>query len=432
MVTRVSLAALLVTCGVCLVVSGCSGNGRPLDGQLLLDPEHPGKLVYNRDSNGDGRLDPAFLCGPGGPEGFFFGDISGGDNQDSVIAKIARNGGNAIYLIAVRSHGGDGKPDHNPFVDHDPGKGVDPAVLRTWKGWLARLGEHGVVALFFLYDDEACVWPGDEVGAEERAFIHALVDELADLPNLVWIIGEEYSEALSPRKVSQIAEILRREDPHRHLIGVHQLPSTRFDFAHDNNIDLFAMQLGKSVDTLDKVHAACLEAVQLAAGRYAVVLAELYPWHARLVARRDRDTVRRINWAAATAGVCGVLQVGTWETPKSAVPEVGPPTPGMLGDYRRLHRFLEAQADLNSMTSCDSLVSFGKAWVLGAPGHYIAYLPEGGTIRLDLREEGPLKAEWYDPRTGDIRDAGTVQSGDFLELVAPDGQDWVLHLRAGS
>ena len=39
---------------------------KALPNQIRIDPAHPDKLVYHRDANQDGRLDPAFLCGPGG------------------------------------------------------------------------------------------------------------------------------------------------------------------------------------------------------------------------------------------------------------------------------------------------------------------------------------------------------------------------------
>lgn len=60
--------------------TGCStDNARDyLPGQIILDPDHPDRLVYNRDADRDGKLDPFFMCGPGGPEGFLYGDISGG------------------------------------------------------------------------------------------------------------------------------------------------------------------------------------------------------------------------------------------------------------------------------------------------------------------------------------------------------------------
>jgi hypothetical protein len=57
----------------------------------------------------------------------------------------------------------------------------------------------------------------------------------------------------------------------------------------------------------------------------------------------------------------------------------------------------------------------------------VAYLPEGGAIRLQgLRR--PLQARWFDPRDGTYAQAGQVEAE--AALTAPDEQDWVLVLQA--
>ena len=85
-----------------------------LPGQIIVDPQTPRWFVYNRDSDGDGKLDPFYLGGAGGPEDFFYrgtrnadGTRSGGDQQ-TIINALGASGVNGIYVEAVRSHGGDG------------------------------------------------------------------------------------------------------------------------------------------------------------------------------------------------------------------------------------------------------------------------------------------------------------------------------------
>ncbi|MCD8533777.1 MAG: hypothetical protein LR011_02885, partial [Verrucomicrobia bacterium] len=97
-----------------------------------------------------------FICGPGDPEGFLFrGELNvdgtrTGD-QIEIIQKMIHYGGNSLYLQAVRSHGGDGSPDHNPFVNHDPEQGLNKAVLDQWESWLSLMDDHGILIYFFLY-----------------------------------------------------------------------------------------------------------------------------------------------------------------------------------------------------------------------------------------------------------------------------------------
>jgi hypothetical protein len=91
-----------------------------LRGQIIVHPRRPAWLKRN----GGGGV---FLCGPGDPEDFLYRGRRAGDgtrdgDQVTLIRKLIRHGGNCIYMQIIRSHGGDGQRDHNPFVDSDPRK----------------------------------------------------------------------------------------------------------------------------------------------------------------------------------------------------------------------------------------------------------------------------------------------------------------------
>ena len=47
-------------------------HAEPLPGQIIVDPENASWLVYNRDRDKNGKLDPFFMCGPGDPEEFLY------------------------------------------------------------------------------------------------------------------------------------------------------------------------------------------------------------------------------------------------------------------------------------------------------------------------------------------------------------------------
>ena len=96
--------------------------------------------------------EPYFMAGSGGPEGFlYYSDQRKQEIVDDLIEHDVR----AIYIHAVRSNGGDGGGDENPFVGNDPTKGVDPAVLDQWDSYLSQLDAAGIVTWFHLYDDGA-------------------------------------------------------------------------------------------------------------------------------------------------------------------------------------------------------------------------------------------------------------------------------------
>ena len=181
---------------------GQSRNTKHLPGQIVVDPENRSYLVYNRDANGDGELDPFFLIGPGDPEGFLYlgqrrsDGTRDGHRQDDILRRLADFGGNAIYFQVVRSHGGDGRADHNPWRDPaDPTSGFDPDIIGQWKGWFDAMQKAGIVMFLFIYDDGA--HPFDDgcrqtISDAERIFLHDLVNELENYPNLIWVVQEEF------------------------------------------------------------------------------------------------------------------------------------------------------------------------------------------------------------------------------------------------
>jgi hypothetical protein len=77
-------------------------------------------------------------------------------------------------------------------------------------------------------------------------------------------------------------------------------------------------------------------------------------------------------------------------------------------------------------------VAGAKALSLAEPGKvYVAYLPQGGGITMDLGAcRGELAARWFNPRTGKLDDPFQVAGGKTARFKAPDGEDWVLRVNA--
>jgi len=153
---RLLLAAVLAS------IAASSAHGAPLSGQIVPDASNPAWLKYQ----GGGHF---FMCGPGDPEEFLYRGSRNADgtrdgDQMALINKLKGTGANSIYMQAVRSHGGDGPDDHNPFIDNDPSRGVDMDILDQWETWFTEMDNSGIVIYFFFYDDEINVsnnigWP---------------------------------------------------------------------------------------------------------------------------------------------------------------------------------------------------------------------------------------------------------------------------------
>jgi len=362
-----------------------------------------------------------FLCGPGDPEGFLYrgtlrSDGTRDGDQMQLIEKLAPAGANCIYLIAVRSHGGDGDATQNPFVDHDPAKGVNAKVLDQWEQWFTRMDRRGIVAYLFLYDDDALVWDtGDEVGGPEREFIQTLVNRFEHHEHLVWCVAEEYAEKLSAERVRRIAALIRAEDDNRHPIAVHKNHGLDFsEFADDPSIDQFAIQY--NVKTAEELHAGVVRARREAKGRYDLNLSEAADWGTGAESRRK-------CWACAMGGA-SVMVLGM---------DIASTADSDLRDCGNVVRFFQ-RVPLQGLEPHDELADGATTFVLAEPGErYVAYswAPDG-RIGLKQMPAGRYSFEWFDCVKGTFVSQASVRVGPGNQLwsrPAGIGDELAVHIR---
>lgn len=422
--TRVLILTVL---GIAVVILVGSERSLPAQepvfqtGQIVVSPENPSWLVRH-------EVGPFFLCGVGDPEGFLYRGERQEDgtrlgDQHELIDKLALSGANGVYVMAVRSHGGDGDETENPFIEHDPSGGINEAILDQWYNWFVRLDQREICIHLFLYDDSSDPWRGESSGEEpvsqaEADFVIAMVERFADLRNLVWCIAEEYSEAISPERVRTLASLIRETDPHDHPIAVHQLAGTRFDFADDPAIDQFAIQLGHPDGDPwppQKVYESVLEAWNHADGRYNLNMAELGNHYDE----QDHEITRQRSWAAAMAGAY-VMVIGM---------DIENTDPVALRDCGVLRECFES-VPLSRMSPQPSLPAYQTRYVLAEPGEtYLLYSPEAGEA-LGLRDlqQGLYDFQWLDIETGmwlEVRSVDIPQHYDARFPVPDDFGDEV-------
>jgi len=377
-----------------------STTGGEVDpGPLRVDPDHPAWL--HRPGKG-----PTFICGPGDPEDFLFrgalqGDGTRDGDQAALIAKIAPTGANAIYFQAIRSHGGDGDATHNPFINNDPAQGLNPAVLDQWEVWLTALSDAGVVPFFFIYDDSADPWKtGNQVSAAEAEFVGQLVDRFADLPLLVWVVAEEYGEALTQARASGIAALIREHDP-VHAIAVHQNHGLGFEFAGDPNVDQFAIQY--NVGSAAELRAGVSQAFTAAAGAYNLNLSEAGDWGSGAT-HRDK------SWASATAGAY-VMVLGM---------DIAATPVGDLEACGHLVDLFEATPEFVNMAPHDDLALTPGSYVFADPGAaYLVYAPAAESLGVAGLTPGSYALRWLDPATGAIVEATADVAGTEASWARP-------------
>ena len=385
------LTALLLLVSSRAVFAATAGQpliptAQPLPGQIVVDPDDARWLKRQGGSH-------VFICGPGDPEDFLYRGTRNPDgtrtgDQLALIRKLIEHGGNCIYLQAVRTHGGDAKTDttHNPFLDSDPAKVVDPRILDQWEEWFTLMDANGILIYFQFYDDSARIWnTGDEVSAAERAFVETIVRRFHHHRNLIWIFGEESEERYTHARVNAVATLIRQTDPHGHIIGDHHLNGTVFKaWQPGGALTHFSMQMRAA--TREEAHAAALESLRHAAGRYQVIYAE------STSTPPDAAAMRRHAWGSAMAGVMSMLlQMDIAGTPVEA-----------LQQCRHLQRFFEA-TDFHTMSPHDELKHGATLYVLGDPGRsYIAYHDNpAGELGLRSLPAGKCAVTWLDCVSGE-------------------------------
>lgn len=364
----------------------------PLDGQIMADPNNAAWLVYNRDYNGDGKLDPFFMCGPGDPEDFLYRGARNPDgtrsgDQTAIINKMKGTGANCLYFQAVRSHGGDGDDTHNPFVDCDPAKGLDEDVLNQWESWFSAMDDNGIVIYFFFYDDDTCIWDtGDTVGAEERVFIGGIVNRFEHHKHLIWCVAEEYQEAFSVQRAKNIAAAIRAADEHNHVIAVHKLNGLAFEeLADDPNINQFAIQYNEPEPAV--LHSGMVTAWNDAKGRYNLNMSEAADYG-------FDETARKKHWACAMGGAYVMAIRWTFESEDA-------PSVSDLETCGHLVRFFES-TNVNEMAPHDELKHAGTEYLLALPGQsYIVYASNlSGALGVKDMVPGTYALTWLDTVKG--------------------------------
>ncbi len=403
---------LLSVCLSMIVLAGFGCSTNPLPGTIVVDPQHPAWLTRAHGK-------PLFMCGPGDPEGFLYRghlrpDGTRDGDQMELIQKLAGTGANCIYLMAVRSHGGDGDRTHNPFIDHDPKKPLNPRVLDQWDTWFTAMDREGIIIFFFLYDDGSAPFgklPADgRLSPAETAFIDGLVSRFSRYRNLIWCVAEEYAEKLTRDHVARIAERIREKDPNRHPIALHQNAGTEFDFAGTTTFDQFAVQC--NVDTPKELHDSTVAACKNVQGLININMSEFGDSHYESEpSSGSGDALRKKVWAIAMGGGYSmILGMDIATTPQEDLLMCG-----------RLVRFMESTR-FNLTSPHDELAREDTDYVLAAPGKvYLAYADGGSRLGL-LMEAGRYAVKWYDPVGDKWVNEGkrTVAAGEVV-FVKPQG-----------
>lgn len=408
--------------------TGPLNDPKALPGQVIVAGANPGYLKYN----GGG---PVFLSGPDNPEDFLFqGDLQpdgtrSGGAQVEMIERMARTGVNAFHCQMTRmkrcNFKDEGDDTHTPFVDHDPAKGLNEAVLNQWDKWLDLFEQKGIIVHLEFYNDATDVemmgWKLDADGnlpPDEQRWIEGIVKKFKHHKNILWGIEESCNKLPGARTphFKKIGEVIARADDHNHPIVqsfvVPNDPDKDFpeggilsdDYVGDPNIRVVTwLHIVPHGDDLEKQHQEYLKYARLDGQRFVVLKNETYH-HPRGGARS-----RRYMWSCAMTGI-HTLEAYHHADGKRT-------NENTLRDDGRIKTFME-KTEFYSMKPRDDLAAGSAKWVLANPGDaYIAYTYNySGPMGIKDMAAGTYYLLWFDTVDGGMVEQTNVSipSGSVL------------------
>ncbi|NLX15138.1 MAG: hypothetical protein GXY44_16020 [Phycisphaerales bacterium] len=338
----------------------------------------------------------------------------------TLINKLIGTGANCIYLMAIRSHGGDGGSTENPYINSDPSQGLSDPILNQWETWFAATDANGITIYFIFYDDRALPFGRElpesgELKPEEVVFLDTMVSRFKHHKHLIWCVAEECAEGLSTERSIKVAQRIREQDNHGHPIAIHQdtslgnpLYPLPFDFNGIPYFDQFSLSWNKR--TIAELYAGVVSAWNDVNGSVNINLAEFNGG--------TGAQLRHSIWSIALGG--GYSMVLGMDIASTTIED--------LKACGRLVGFMEATR-FNETSPRNDLKRAGTMYVLADPGNvYLAYGLDVDGLSL-LMEEGIYAIRWYNPINGQWVDAGrqAVQAGP-QRFVKPSGIDGELVL----
>lgn len=412
----------------------CTANRNArIHGGLKVDAAHPYQFVWE-----DGTR-----CFPLGYECDWLWALDMGNPALPTLLpfldKLEAHGFNQIILNAY-AHDTGWRPGRSEPEDYGPpamfaweGSNeqpdhtrLNPAFWRHYDRMMTAMLERGIVAhLMVKVYNKLVTWP-EPGSAEDDLYFRWLIARYAAFPNLVWDFSKEANNEPSlDYKLDRIG-LIRREDPYHRLITVHDDHATYDAGAYDEVLDF------RSDQQHGDWHSTILE--HRAQRRWPVVNVEFGYEHgprgaddATYGVVQPPEEVLRRAWEILMAGghIAYYYTYTAWDVIRTD------DTPPGYRYFRQLREFME-RTQYWLMEPHDDLVSAGHC--LAAPGReYIVHLDVAQPLEVDISAAtASMRAEWFDPVTGNRSEAGEVAPGE-VRVSPPEAlhaRQAVLHLVA--
>lgn len=365
------------------------------------------------------------------PENFLgtaFGDWNAKRTQIDLLNEL---GVNSIYVI-TNNIGGDRK-DTWPWVGDTESQArsnadrFDVARLQAWEEFFSYVQEKGIVLHFVFNDDSA--WRD----YDEFLYIREMVARFGYLPGIIWNVGEEANEIFTDREQLAFAAMVRDLDPYNHPVTVHR--KAPWPFLGDQEFESSSIQIGDggadfSTTRLPDYNSIVIEHREGSSqqGHPIPIMIDETPRITEVNPEVREKFRNQVLYPILMGGGNFELHYrdAYGQSGSVRIEDLEP----LITDMVRLRRFME-ELPFPEMQPCNQLLANVNNICFGYEGLiYMLYLPGGGSEEIDLNEvEGAFEYSWFNPRTGETMQIGSVDDGQLRLFTAPDERDWVLLLR---
>ena len=297
----------------------------------------------------------------------------------------------------------------------------------------ARERDFIVSVVLDIADGQIHLAPASE---DERRYIRYAVARLGAFSNITWDLGDDLDTFRDEKWAHETGTLLETWDQARHLATSHPVHREHQDRGSAWFGFTSIQEWGRSQ------HALMLEERQLQAKTGRIIpqaneeygYEDHYPLWAPAPPGDSADTLRRTAWDIAMAGAYGTAGetvrrgVGIWpDTGGGWMNGRSDDTTTMLVGYAHMVEFMTS-FEWWKAEPHDDLVDAGH-WCLAEPGRtYAVYLPAAGKVTVQLAP-GRYDAQWFDPMTGEVANAGAAEGPAWTSPPAPGRNDWALLLR---
>lgn len=266
-----------------------------------------------------------------------------------------------------------------------------------------------------------------DVTALQEAYVRKVIDTLNDMDNVLWEITNESRGQSTEWQYHMINFIQEYETtkPKQHPVGM------TAQWPGGDNEDLFASR----AEWISPFHEGGWRTDPPAAEGRKVIIADTDHFGYDFMLEGGSRAQRAWVWKSFTRGLNPVFMDPYLIPHEGRNAPVGDEVDPLWNPIRQAMgdtRMYAQRIDLVAMTPHGDLAS--SDYCLANPtvgGEYLVYMPEGGTVTVDLSgTPAELTVEWFNPETRETFNGDVVDGGHVRSFQAPFEGDAVLYLAA--